>query len=174
MAVSNITTPHPQQIRMSDPSTKTHLSDGSAFQKHLTHTSSTERVKDIPHSETRVQALSELHKHNSIRSLPDSHSSTNDKKTGTNLALEKSNAELKKVAEDFEQQIYALMWRRVFTAANTKEQGCSALDMLGPELMDQMVKSGMNKDSMGNLAQRIYEDLIRARDGHMLNSKTAG
>lgn len=135
------------------------------FQKHLTAKPTPPSTKGLPIQRPHLNYTP-----------PPQQTETNlvgSAKDGTNLASKETNAELKQIAEDFEQQIYALMWRRVFTAANVggAETQINALEMLGPELMDQMVKAGMNKDSMGNLAQVIFEDLVRARDGNTLNTK---
>lgn len=80
-----------------------------------------------------------------------------DVKSGTDLAL-------KKVAEEFEQQIYAMMWQKVLDSAEVSfGEPSSSVDpvkLLGPELIADMVKAGMDPEEFGDLAKSIYDDFI--------------
>ena len=73
---------------------------------------------------------------------------TDTEEGGTNIAL-------KELAKQFENQIYAMMWNRLF---KKEDEGSLAMRVWHPQLVEAFVEAGDNE--LGDIGECVYDQLL--------------
>lgn len=105
-----------------------------------------------------VAKITKMAKTKNISNGSDAHKnsdSTNKDKNGIDIAL-------KKVAIEYEEQIYGIIWNMIFTSGDREYQGGLGEEIFHKELIAEMQKH-TNTGRMGPIAESIYNDMVRKR-----------
>lgn len=109
-------------------------------------------AKDLAKQDTKNASLKTKASHSTA---PSKKGSSNGIDVGTNIALEK-------LAIEYEEQIYGIMWNMIFTSDEREYQGGLGEEIFYKELVAEMQKH-TNTGQMGPIAKSIFNDMVRSK-----------